>query len=66
MELLAKHGYEMSTETSKNFADCLDKADRKNDPYFNKLVRIMATRCMHQAVLYIFFIVVGLFLLSRL
>ena len=25
-------------------------AVRKNDPYFNKLIRIMATRCMNQAI----------------
>lgn len=50
IELLAKFGYEMSVQDSKSFAQSLDKAERKDDPFFNKLVRIMATRCMHQAV----------------
>ena len=40
----------MSTESSKALADSLDKAERKEDPLFNKMVRIMATRCMNQAV----------------
>ena len=31
-------------------AASLDLAVRPTDPYFNKLVRIMATRCMTQAV----------------
>lgn len=41
---------DISVETSKKFAESLDKANRPNDPYFNKLVRIMATRCMNQAI----------------
>ena len=40
----------MTLDTSKNFAECLNKAERPGDKFFNKLVRIMATRCMHQAV----------------
>jgi exosome complex exonuclease DIS3/RRP44 len=44
---LSKFGYDMSVETSKKFAESLDKANRPNDPFFNKLVRIMATRCMN-------------------
>lgn len=40
----------MSVESSKKFAESLDKATRPNDPFFNKLVRIMATRCMNQAI----------------
>lgn len=31
-------------------AESLDRAVRSDDAYFNKLVRIMATRCMTQAV----------------
>lgn len=50
-EQLAKFGYEFSVESSKAFAESLDRADRgKKDPFFNKLVRIMATRCMNQAI----------------
>jgi exosome complex exonuclease DIS3/RRP44 len=47
---LAKFGFDVSVETSKKFAESLDKAERPNDPYFNKLIRIMATRCMNQAI----------------
>jgi len=50
VEQLSKFGFEVSTETSKKLAESLDKADRPNNPFFNKLVRIMATRCMNQAV----------------
>ncbi len=31
-------------------ADSLDRAVIKENPYFNKLLRILATRCMEQAV----------------
>lgn len=47
VELLGKFGFDMSLDTSKSFADSLDRAKKGNDPFFNKLVRIMATRCMH-------------------
>lgn len=50
VEAMAKQGFEMTLDSSKSFADSLNKAARPNDPFFNKLVRIMATRCMHQAV----------------
>ena len=50
VEQLSKFGFEISTESSKKLAESLDKAYRPNDPFFNKLVRIMATRCMNQAV----------------
>lgn len=40
----------MSVESSKSFADSLNRSIRQGDPFFNKLVRILATRCMHQAV----------------
>lgn len=46
---LAKKGFSVSTETSKALADSLDKAVT-DDPFFNKIIRIMATRCMNQAV----------------
>lgn len=31
-------------------AESLDKAVRADDPYYNTLIRILATRCMMQAV----------------
>lgn len=49
-EQLAKFGFAVSTETSKKFAESLDRAERPGDPFFNKLIRIMATRCMNQAI----------------
>ncbi|KAI9489424.1 mitotic control protein dis3 [Zychaea mexicana] len=39
----------LNVESSKALADSLDEAVLPNDPYFNKLVRIMTTRCMMQA-----------------
>lgn len=50
VEQLAKFGFEVSTESSKKLAESLDKAVRPSDPFFNKLIRIMATRTMNQAV----------------
>ncbi|KAI8970424.1 exosome complex exonuclease RRP44-like protein [Mycotypha africana] len=48
-KVLAQKGVTINTETSKALADSLDKAVIPGDPYFNKLVRIMTTRCMMQA-----------------
>ncbi|XAR73670.1 Exoribonuclease II [Bertholletia excelsa] len=42
-------GLNLDVSTSKAFADSLDHA-LGDDPYFNKLIRILATRCMTQAV----------------
>ena len=33
----------------QTLAESLDRAVRAEDPYFNKLIRIMATRCMSAA-----------------
>lgn len=49
VDQLSRRGFEVSTESSKALADSLDKAV-SDDPFFNKLVRILATRCMNQAV----------------
>ena len=35
---------------SQSLAESLDAAVRADDPYFNTLLRIMATRCMTQAL----------------
>lgn len=35
--------------TSKDLADSLDRLERPNDEFFNKLMRIMTTRCMNEA-----------------
>ncbi|CAO2834115.1 unnamed protein product [Amaranthus hypochondriacus] len=42
-------GLDLDVSSSKALADSLDRAVG-NDPYFNKLIRILATRCMTQAV----------------
>ncbi|GMJ07855.1 Rrp44 homolog A, EMBRYO DEFECTIVE 2763 [Hibiscus trionum] len=42
-------GLDLDVSSSKALADSLDHAVR-DDPYFNKLIRILATRCMTQAV----------------
>ncbi|XP_052196214.1 exosome complex exonuclease RRP44 homolog A [Diospyros lotus] len=42
-------GLNLDVSTSKALADSLDHAVG-DDPYFNKLIRILATRCMTQAV----------------
>jgi len=50
VELLSQQGFSVATDSSKAFADSLDRAVRPTDPLFNKLIRVMATRCMHQAL----------------
>ncbi|KAH9710519.1 exosome complex exonuclease RRP44 [Citrus sinensis] len=42
-------GLNLDVSSSKALADSLDRAVG-DDPYFNKLIRILATRCMTQAV----------------
>eukprot|EP01060_Flectonema_neradi_P028465 TRINITY_DN3828_c0_g1_i2.p1 TRINITY_DN3828_c0_g1~~TRINITY_DN3828_c0_g1_i2.p1 ORF type:complete len:1037 (+),score=209.56 TRINITY_DN3828_c0_g1_i2:45-3113(+) len=39
----------LSLKSSLDLANSLDQCNDKNDPYFNKLVRMLATRCMQQA-----------------
>ncbi|KAL0075876.1 hypothetical protein J3Q64DRAFT_1773142 [Phycomyces blakesleeanus] len=46
---LSEVGVTLEVDSSKSLADSLDKAVLPEDPYFNKLVRIMTTRCMMQA-----------------
>jgi exosome complex exonuclease DIS3/RRP44 len=42
-------GFEIDIEDSKRLADSLDAATIESDPYFNKLLRILSTRCMSPA-----------------
>ncbi|KAJ1401372.1 hypothetical protein B484DRAFT_424577 [Ochromonadaceae sp. CCMP2298] len=42
-------GVHLDISSSKTLADSLDAAVRKQDPYFNKLLRILSTRCMMPA-----------------
>ncbi|EHK45282.1 hypothetical protein TRIATDRAFT_128033 [Trichoderma atroviride IMI 206040] len=48
-QLRIKRGLELRTDSSKALADSLDKCVDDKDPFFNTLVRIMATRCMMSA-----------------
>ncbi|CAM9495162.1 unnamed protein product [Ectocarpus sp. 12 AP-2014] len=42
-------GIELDVDNSKKLAQSLDRATREGDPYFNKLLRILSTRCMMPA-----------------
>lgn len=42
-------GVTLDISTSKTLADSLDRAVRDDDPFFNKLLRILSTRCMMPA-----------------
>lgn len=48
-QLKVRRNLELRTETSKLLADSLDKCIDPKEPFFNTLVRIMATRCMMSA-----------------
>lgn len=50
IKAVAEMGFVINPETSKTLSDSLDACVLPADPYFNKLVRIMTTRCMMQAV----------------
>lgn len=39
----------LDVSSSKALAESLDRVGIQDDPFFNRLVRIMATRCMYQA-----------------
>lgn len=48
-QLKVKKGLELRSDSSKAVADSLDHCTDPNEPFFNTLVRIMATRCMMSA-----------------
>ncbi|KAK4110511.1 RNB-domain-containing protein [Canariomyces notabilis] len=48
-QLKVKRGLDLSVESSRALADSLDKCVDPKEPFFNTLVRIMATRCMMAA-----------------
>ncbi|KAL7983929.1 hypothetical protein Chor_000805 [Crotalus horridus] len=43
-------GLEIKTDSAKSLADSLDRVESSSFPYLNTLIRILATRCMMQAV----------------
>jgi exosome complex exonuclease DIS3/RRP44 len=50
LKACAASGVVIDVTSSRALADSLDAAVRPEDPYFNTLLRIVATRCMSQAV----------------
>lgn len=46
-------GFEIITTSGKALARSLDEAVKLDNPYFNTMLRILATRCMMQAVYFI-------------
>jgi hypothetical protein len=44
------HTHTHTHTNTQSLAESLDAATRPEDPYFNKLVRILSTRCMTQAL----------------
>ena len=40
----------MNVSSGKELAKSLDNAVKENNPYFNTMLRIIATRCMYQAI----------------
>lgn len=43
-------GFEIDCSSGKALADSLEKAVKPDNAYFNTMLRILATRCMMQAV----------------
>ena len=48
-QLKRKRGFELDTSSSKALADSLDRCVDSRHPFFNTLIRILATRCMTSA-----------------
>ncbi|XXG98125.1 hypothetical protein Hte_004446 [Hypoxylon texense] len=48
-QLKVKRGLELRFDSSKALADSLDRCVDPREPFFNTLVRVMATRCMMSA-----------------
>ncbi|XP_059621933.1 exosome complex exonuclease RRP44 [Phlebotomus argentipes] len=46
-------GFTINTNSGKELATSLDAAVKKDNPYFNTMLRIIATRCMNQALYFI-------------
>ncbi|XP_020278161.1 exosome complex exonuclease RRP44 [Pseudomyrmex gracilis] len=46
-------GFIINTNSGKELAQSLNEANKESNPYFNTMLRILATRCMMQAVYFI-------------
>lgn len=49
VNILKERGFTIDTSSSLSMGESLDKVSKKNDPFFNKLVRSLLTRTMNQA-----------------
>ncbi|XP_076167860.1 exosome complex exonuclease RRP44-like protein Dis3 [Ptiloglossa arizonensis] len=47
------HGFIINANSGKELAESLDKCHKEGNPYFNTMLRILATRCIMQAVYFI-------------
>lgn len=65
-KLLSTLGYNLDYSSSKNLADSLDLIKKQNDPFFNKLVRILTTRTMNEVKNFRFFFFINLKILGKL
>ncbi|XP_064071350.1 exosome complex exonuclease RRP44 [Vanessa tameamea] len=50
LKAASRQGFELDVSTNKSFSKSLNEAVIPERPFFNTLLRIMATRCMQQAV----------------
>ncbi|CAK9828415.1 Exosome complex exonuclease RRP44 [Anthophora retusa] len=46
-------GFTINVNTGKELAESLDACHKEGNPYFNTMLRILATRCMMQAVYFV-------------
>ncbi|XP_071873315.1 exosome complex exonuclease RRP44-like protein Dis3 [Bombus fervidus] len=46
-------GFTINVDSGKELADSLNKCHKESNPYFNTMLRILATRCMMQAVYFV-------------
>ncbi|XP_017760739.1 PREDICTED: exosome complex exonuclease RRP44 [Eufriesea mexicana] len=46
-------GFIINVNSGKELAESLDKCHKESNPYFNTMLRILATRCMMQAVYFV-------------
>jgi exosome complex exonuclease DIS3/RRP44 len=53
IKAVRNQGFDIDTSTGKALADSLDRIVKEDNPYFNTMLRILATRCMLQAVYFI-------------
>lgn len=53
IQAVRHQGFDIDTSTGKALADSLDRIVKDDNPYFNTMLRILATRCMLQAVYFI-------------